>query len=178
VHRGVEHLLIGSNTEEILLSANCPTMTVGAHVMAGLDLSLHLEKILYFSDFTPDAIAAAPFALFLSKEFRAPVDVCQLVPVAAEHNPKLRQALAEEYSQRMRQVLPEASSDWFAPTFYLDRGMELDEMIDRAQRVHAGLIVLGAHAQSHFSRRLRTNFVYQLLAKATCPVVSIRHRDL
>lgn len=177
VHRGVEHLLIGSNTEEILLSANCPTMTVGAHVMAGLDLGLHLEKILYFSDYTPEAIAAAPYALLLSREFHAPIEVCQLVSVAAENNPKLRRALADEYCERMRRVLPEAGPDWFAPTFYLDRGMELDEIIDRAQRVHAGLIVLGAHAQSHFSRRLRTSFVYQLLAKATCPVVSIRHRE-
>ena len=177
VHRGVEYLLIGSNTEEILLSANSPTMTVGAHVMAGLDLGLHLEKILYFSDFTPEAIAAAPYALFLSREFRAPIDVCQLLPVAAENNPKLRQDLADEYCERMRRVLPEAASDWFEPAFYLDRGMELDEMIDRAQRVNAGLIVLGAHAPSRFRRRLHTSFVYQLLAKATCPVVSIRYRD-
>ena len=55
--------------------------------------------------------------------------------------------------------------------------MELDEMIDRAQKGNAGLIVLGARAQSQFSRRLHTSFVYQLLAKATCPVVSIRYRD-
>jgi nucleotide-binding universal stress UspA family protein len=177
VHRGIEHLLIGSNTEEILLSANCPTMTVGAHVMAGLDLGLHLEKILYFSDFTPEAVAAAPYALFLSREFRAPIDVCQLLPVAAESNPKLRQDLADEYCEWMRRALPEAGPDWLEPAFYLDHGMELDEMIDRAQRVNAGLIVLGARAQSQFRRRLHTSFVYQLLAKATCPVVSIRYRD-
>ena len=46
IHRGVEHLLIGSNTERVLLSANCPTMTVGAHVFSGVDLSLHFKEIL------------------------------------------------------------------------------------------------------------------------------------
>ncbi len=60
VHRGIAHLLVGSNTETILLSAKCPTLTVGPHVPGGIDLTLHLEEILYFSDFTPEAAVAAP----------------------------------------------------------------------------------------------------------------------
>jgi nucleotide-binding universal stress UspA family protein len=62
IHREVEHLLIGSNTERILLSTNCPTMTIGAHVLSGVDPKLHFKEILYFSDFSPEATAAAPYA--------------------------------------------------------------------------------------------------------------------
>jgi len=53
VHRGVGHLLIGSNTEKILLSVSCPTLSVGAHVLAGIDLHLKLNRIVYCTDFTP-----------------------------------------------------------------------------------------------------------------------------
>ena len=53
--------------------------------------------------------------------------------------------------------------------------MEIDEIIDRAQSHSAGLIVLGAHTESQLGRHLHTSFAYHLLAKATCPVVSIRH---
>jgi len=176
IHRGVEHLLIGSNTERVLLSANCPTMTVGAHVLSGVDLSLHFKEILYFSDFSPEATAAAPYAAFLGNEFHASIDVCQLLPVLAENNPRLRQDVAEEYCETIRQVFPESDPNWVIPSFHLDRGMELKEIIERAQSQGAGLIVLGIHTESQLGRHLHTSFAYQLLAKATCPVVSIRHR--
>jgi nucleotide-binding universal stress UspA family protein len=58
----------------------------------------------------------------------------------------------------------------------LDRGMELKEIIERAQSQGAGLIVLGIHTQPQLGRHLHTSFAYQLLAKATCPIISIRHR--
>jgi nucleotide-binding universal stress UspA family protein len=41
VHRGAEKLLLGSNTEKILLSSTRPTLTVGAHVLAGFSVALH-----------------------------------------------------------------------------------------------------------------------------------------
>ena len=176
IHRGVEHLLIGSNTERILLSTNCPTMTVGAHVLSGVDPKLHFKEILYFSDFSLEATAAAPYAVFLGKEFSAPVDVCQLLPALAEDNPRLCQDLAEEYCETIRHEFPESDTNWAIPSFHLDRGMELDEIIKLAQSQSAGLIVLGIHTESQLGRHLHTSFAYQLLAKATCPVVSIRHR--
>ena len=173
VHSGLEHLLVGSNTEKILLSTRCPTMTVAARALAGVDPDLHFKEILYFSDFTPEAAAAAPYAAFLGKEFQAPVDVCQLLSASPE-NPELRQNLAESYCDAMRQMYPESDPGWCTPSFHLDRGMELSELIDRAQSQHAGLIVLGAHTESHLGRHLHTSFAYQLLSKATCPVISIR----
>jgi nucleotide-binding universal stress UspA family protein len=176
IHRGVAHLLIGSNTERILLSTNCPTMTIGAHVLSGVDPKLHFNEILYFSDFSLEATAAAPYAVFLGKEFRAPVDVCQLLPALAEDDPRLCQDLAEEYCKTIRREFPESDPNWVLPSFHLDRGMELDEIIKRAQSQSAGLIVLGIHTESQLGRHLHTSFAYQLLAKATCPVVSVRHR--
>ena len=177
IHRGIEHLLIGSNTEKILLAAPCPTLTVGAHVLSGLDIDLHLEKVIYFSDFTPEATAAAPYAVFFSKEFNAPIDVCQLLPVAAENSARVQQALADEYCKSMRLALNGEDSEWCKPAFQLERGMETDQMIERAQSQHAGLIVLGVRTTSQLGRHLHTSFAYRLLAGATCPVLSIRGVD-
>jgi len=176
VHRGLAHLLIGSNTEKVLLSAPCPTMTIGAHVLAGVDPELHFKEVLYFSDFTPEAAEAAPYAAFLSRQLNACLDVCQLIPQVAEGNARLRQVLAEEYCERLRHLLPSFDRTWCAPAFQLDHGMEIDEIITRAQGQRAGLIVLGTHTESQLGRHLHTSFVYQLVAKATCPVISIPRR--
>lgn len=174
VHRGLEHLLIGSNTEKILLSAPCPTLTVGAHVLAGVSLGFHPNEILYFSDFTPEATAAAPYALQLAREFHVPVDVCQLIPEVAEKNKRLREELAREYCEEMRRVLGADPPEWSDPPFQLDRGMELDEILARAESQIAELIVLGVHEESLLRRHFHTSFAYQLLARATCPVLTVR----
>jgi nucleotide-binding universal stress UspA family protein len=178
VHRGLGHLLLGSNTEKILLSSNCPTLTVGSQVLAGVDLQLHLNEILYFSDFTPEATAAAPYALFYGKEFNVPVEVCQLLPAFAENSEHLRNDLAHEYCDGMKQVLAGSDSEWCKPAFQLERGMEFDQMIARAQSEQAGLIVLGVRTQSQLGRHLHTSFAYHLLAKANCPVLTIRDTGL
>jgi nucleotide-binding universal stress UspA family protein len=78
IHRGLDHFLIGSDTEKLLLTATCPVLTIGAHVLPAVDVGQHFKKILYFTDFTPEATAAAPYALLLAREFKVPVEVCQM----------------------------------------------------------------------------------------------------
>jgi nucleotide-binding universal stress UspA family protein len=178
VHRGLDHLLIGSNAEKILLSADCPTLTVGAHVLSGFSFEDHLREILYFSDFTPEATAAAPYALFLSKEFRVPVEIGQLRSIVADNNPKLQSQIAEDYCETLKTVIGDAEEDWCLPAFQLERGMELDQIVERAETQSAGVIVLGVHAVSHLGRHLHTSFAYQVLARATCPIFTIRHKPV
>jgi nucleotide-binding universal stress UspA family protein len=173
VHRGLSHLLVGSNTEKILLSTNCPTMTVGAHVFTGVDPDLHFKEILYFTDFTPEAAAAAPYAAFLGRSFQAPVDVCQLLSEDIASDPSFRQGSVEGYREAVQQAYPTSGYRPETTAFHIDRGVEFDEIIDRARIQQAGLIVLGAHAESQLSRHFHTSFPYQLLSRATCPVISI-----
>ena len=166
-------LLLDPNAEKILLSVPCPTLTVGGHALGGIDLLMNPKEILYFSDFTPEATAAAPYAILLGKEFHVPVDVCQLVPVIAEGKPWLREKLAHEYCEVMREVISATDAEWCEPAFHQDHGMEIDEIIQRAQTRLAALIVLGVRRQSQLKRRFHTSFAYQLLAKASCPVLTI-----
>jgi nucleotide-binding universal stress UspA family protein len=174
IHSGLGHLLIGSNAEKILLAAECPTLTIGAHVLSGFDIEQHLKEIMYFSDFTPEATAAAPVALFLGREFSVPVDLCLLLPPVGADNPRLREQLAEEYCASMRAAVGGVDGEWFTPAFQLERGMELDQLVERAQGQSAGLIVLGVHAESQLGRHLHTSFAYRVLAHATCPVLTVR----
>jgi nucleotide-binding universal stress UspA family protein len=177
VHRGIGHLLIGSNTEKILLSVSCPTLSVGAHALAGIDLRLDLNEILYCSDFTPQAAAAAPYALWLGVEFNVQVEVCHLAPTPLEENADTALTTAELYCDELRRYAPEIAESWCAPAFQLRHGLTLHQIINRAEAATAGLIVLGVHAASQLGRHLHTSFAYQLLTKAVCPVLTIGARD-
>lgn len=174
VHRGVDHLLIGSNTEKILLSTACPVLTIGAHVLAGVDLGLQFQEVLYFSDLSPEAVAAARYAAFFSREFSAPVEVCQLLPEDADPNDDSTRQLINTYCEDIKSSLGETRSDWCLPAVQLQRGMAVAQLIERSQSQHAGIIVLGVHTETHFGRHLHTSYAYRLLARATCPVLSVR----
>jgi nucleotide-binding universal stress UspA family protein len=54
--------------------------------------------------------------------------------------------------------------------------MKTEQMLARARSRSAGLIVLGVHAKSFLERHLHSSFAYQLLANATCPIISIHHK--
>jgi nucleotide-binding universal stress UspA family protein len=174
IHRGVGHLMIGSNTEKILLALSCPTLSVGAHVLGGVDLSLKLTGILYCSDFTPEASTAASYAVLLGREFGVPVDVCHLASAPFDQDPKSAEKVAEDYCEALRRAMPEATDPWCTPGFHLKHGLELNQILERAEAETAGLIVLGVRAESHLGRHLHTSLAYQLLTRAACPVLSIR----
>jgi nucleotide-binding universal stress UspA family protein len=174
IHRGAGHLMIGSNTEKILLTVSCPTLSVGAHVLAGVDLSLKLKEVLYCSEFTPETASAAPYAVLLGREFGVPVDVCHLASTPIEQDPKSAQKMVEDYCEALRRAMPDAGDRWFTPGFHLKHAFELDQILERAERETAGLIVLGVRAESHLGRHLHSSLAYQLLIRAACPVLSIR----
>jgi nucleotide-binding universal stress UspA family protein len=174
IHRGVDHLLIGSNTEKILLTVSCPTLSVGAHVFGGVDLDLKLNEILYCSDLTPEAASAGSYALLLAKEFSVPVDICHLASPPLDKNPKFAQQAAENYCVALRRLMPEAADLWCTPAFHLEHGLSVEQILKRAEQETSGLIVLSVQGVTRLNRHLHTSFAYKLLTKAVCPVLSIR----
>jgi nucleotide-binding universal stress UspA family protein len=173
IHRGVGHLMVGSNTEKILLTVSCPALSVGAHVLGGVDLSLNLTEILYCSDFTPEAATAAPYADLLGRAFGVPVQICHLASTAIEQHPMRAQKVAEDYCEALRRAMPDAADPWCTPSFQLTHGLALNQILERAETETAGLIVLGVRAESHLGRHLHTSLAYQLLTRAVCPVLTI-----
>jgi nucleotide-binding universal stress UspA family protein len=81
IYRGLGHLLIGSYAEKILLSAPCPALMVGPHVVAGIDLDLNLSKILLVSDTSPESAAATRYATSLGQSLGLEIVV---VPVSID----------------------------------------------------------------------------------------------
>lgn len=176
IHRGLDHLLIGSNTEALLQSAPCPALTVGTHVLGGVKLNLEIKKILYVSDFTKEAAAAAPYAVLLGKEFGASVDVCHLLPDSAAHDLSVQKQLASDYCEAIQRIFPGIGDDWAVPAYRLERIGLAQQIVDRARTGEAGLIVLGLKTESHLGQHLRSNIVYEVLAKTVCPIFTV-HAD-
>jgi nucleotide-binding universal stress UspA family protein len=173
VHRGLDHLLLGANTEKVLLTAHCPTLTIGRHVMSGVDLHLRFNEILYVSDFTEESIAAASYALALGRDFDTFVDVCQIEPKHTGDDPAQQKRLQKEFHETMQSLLPSENHRWAKDAFRLDRSRATEQIMERIHANPNALIVLGVKKTSWLGRHLSTSFAYELLSKATCPILTI-----
>lgn len=172
VHRGLNHLLIGSNTEKILQAVPCPVLSVGAHVFAGVDLKPALNEILYCSDLTPEAASAALYALQLGEEFNVPVAACRLSE--PDEDLGITRERVGRFCAALRHLAPDAKKEWCTEEFHLQRAMSVEGILRRAETEQSGLIVLSIHAETQLGRHLHTSLAYQLLTRSVCPVLSIR----
>jgi len=173
VSAGLQHMLIGSNAEEVLLQAPCPTLTVGRHVPAGISPNISFEHILYITDLTPESAAAAPYAVALSEEFHARIDVCHLVDGHASDDAETQRRLADKYCEAVGRILPNGEPSWCSSRAQLEHGARADEILKRTVKDAAGLVVLGVKAESQFGRRMHTSMAYQLVASAASPVLTV-----
>ena len=89
---GVEKLLLGSEAEEILRLAPCPVLTVGPKIAGRAKLTaiegegrvltpleISVGQIVYASDFSPESLAAAPFATSLAQEFQSKLALLHVI---------------------------------------------------------------------------------------------------
>ncbi len=174
VHRGLEHLLIGSNTEALMLRSTCPTLTIGPRAFAGVDRNSHFRKVVYVSNFRSASAGAAPLALKLSQVLSAEIEIDQVVRDAEEENKIVHvKEMVEEYCSRLRSFAPEVKEEWCNPEFQMGRIISPEAVMEKSMDPSI-LMVLGAHHSPLLERHLRTSFPYRLLANAVCPIVTVR----
>lgn len=174
IYRGLHHMLIGSNAEEVLLSVPYPTLTVGRHVPAGVGPEIEFEHILYITDFTPESAAAAPYAVALSHDFNARLEVCHLLPEQEDRGAEEDHMMETRYCEEVARMVPGSEASWCSPGAQLEHGATADQILQRIRRDSSGLVVLGVRAESEFARHLRTSRAFELVATAACPILTIR----
>jgi nucleotide-binding universal stress UspA family protein len=182
---GFKHLLLGSVAEKLLRVAPCPVLTVGGEeAKAAQDHMFH--RIVCALDLTDSSRHTLDVALSLADETLARMTLIHLVEslpgeAAAQlclANPELGplrrdlQQLAREHLHTMAAEHPMAC--------------ELDEVVgfgtawrgivEEARRIHADLIVVGAHAHGPVARVLLGTTASHVVREAPCPVLVVRDR--
>jgi nucleotide-binding universal stress UspA family protein len=176
VFRGLQHLLVGSNAEKILLAAPCPTLTVGRQVMAGVDLDLRFSEILLVADFSPEAATAARYAVSLARDLGIGVRLLQVKPANTPVDSSDVHATAERFCAELSTDPALSDHGWCDPGIQLERMVSAEEVVRVGRASVDRLLVLGVHSESRWNRHLRTSFAYELVARARCPLVSVHAR--
>ncbi len=184
---GVEKLVLGSKAEEILRQATCPVLTIGpkiggrAKLIAteneGKDLApveISLRQIVYATDFSPESLAAAPFATSLAQEFQTKLTLLHVIEKYEDIGRRPRPV--DLALQRLEKLVPEEASLWCSPKPSVQLGPPADCILQEALDSKADLIVLGVRAPARHlcaATHLPWATAHKVITRAHCPVLTI-----
>jgi nucleotide-binding universal stress UspA family protein len=172
-HKGLARLVLGSTAEELIHRAKCPILTIGPAVPPPTE-PINFQRIVYATDFSPEAAKACVFALSFAQDFGAHLYLCHVLPNPDGAGQMNDQELNDRFMSALRQLVPDVAKEWCEPECVLEHGFAADGILLLAQRVKADLIVLGTRRTSHWFDNFKTGVAFQVISGSSCPVLTIR----
>ncbi len=175
---GTIKLLLGSVAEEIFRKASVPVLTIGPSVRMGAHSGGRFHRVLFATDFTREAGAAAPYAISMAQENQARLLLLHVMrnpdPAAAEKNP---QDSVANVMHELYEIVPQAAELWCRPKATVRFGNAPDQILGAAREHDADLIVLGvrdAAGRLGAATHLERTTAHKVVAHAACPVLTVR----
>jgi nucleotide-binding universal stress UspA family protein len=137
---------------------------------------LPVHTILLPTDFSDNAQAVFPMACALARDCGARVVVLYVVPpplyqevMEARHHSEERYAAPREALHKMR-----APDQNVRVEHRLEEGQPAKVILEVADDLQAGLIVMGTHGRTGLGRLLLGSVAEQVLREARCPVMTLK----
>jgi len=175
---GAIKLLLGSVAEEIFRRTSVPVLTIGPSVRKGVHSGGQFRRVLFATDFTNEAQAAAPYAISMAQENQARLLLLHVMrdPDFKTSKRTPQDSVANAMHQLYELVPPEAEL-WCRPEATVRFGNPAERIIEAANELEADLIVLGvrdAAGQLGAATHLERTTAHKVVARATCPVLTVR----
>ena len=165
---GMDKVVLGSVAESIFREAKCPVLTVGPRANSPSSSAAELSRILYATDFTPESLAAAPYAISLCREHRARLILLNCLENGGDARLMIR---------TLRELVPFGADLRTEPICIAEQGSHAQKIPEVCEAHGADLLVLGVSVEKyplssplHFHR----SALYKVIALATCPVLTVR----
>ena len=177
---GAQRLLLGSVAEEIFRRSPVPVLTVGPRVRGDAEEIGRLKRILFASDFSPEATAAAPYAVSLASKENARLILLHVIPKprGASGADMSRAAISvAEAMHRLYEIPAKEAELTSSPELAIEYGDAAERIVEAARQREADLIVLGIRAATGVpgaATHLERPIAHKVVVNAPCPVLVIR----
>lgn len=186
---GFEHLMLGSVAEKVLRKATCPVLTVPPH--APFASGATFKKIVCAVDFSEWSLGALDQACSLAEESGGTVTAVHViewpwheppVPQLEGLPPEQAAALLEyrRYQEKMAKCRLEAVKEEIGGKrcridTRIAHGKPYAELLCAIERERADLVVIGVHSRSALDVFFFGSTTHQMVRRAPCPVLTLRH---
>lgn len=171
--RHLKKLLLGSVAHEILRSSEVPVCTIGPHAHEASSFGAP-RKILHPVSLCAGYEESARTAIEMAQFYGADITLLHVLARNVQSQPDCDRVV-EWTRAEMARTIPEEAPLWTHATVQVEVGDIVEEVLNVAAEIDADLIVLGVNADVSFWPIRGDNTVYNIVARAKCPVLSIRH---
>lgn len=175
---GAMKLLLGSVAEEIFRLARVPVLTIGPSVKKGLHCGGQFRRVLYATDFTREAKAAASYAISMAQEYQGRLILLHVMrDPDAKSNRRTSQDSVANVMHQLYELVPEEAELWCRPEATVRFGNSAERILEAAVELEADLIVLGVRGASghlNAATHLDRTTAHKVVAHAPCPVLTVR----
>lgn len=172
---GLGRLIMGSIAEEVFRQAPCPVLTVGPEVTAQIIGGPEFRHVLFATNFGPESLAAAPYAVSLAGEFETELTLLNVMDEENFEPPADPQVTLQNRTSRLRKLIPAGADLRRKPRFRVEFGNAAEQILNVAEELNAGLVVLGAKsANAGTATHLAAATAHAVVCHAKCPVMTVR----
>lgn len=153
-----------------------PVLTIGPGVRGGTHTEARFHRVLFATDFSPEAAAAAPYAISLVQKDGAQLIVVHVIPkprsVNASDAPRAGISVAEAMHKMFQ--IPKDAGFSAVPSVRVEYGEPADRIVEVARECGADIIVLGVRGgrigpAAHLERAT----AHMVVVHAGCPVLTV-----
>lgn len=172
--KGLKYFLMGSSAESVFRNATCPVLTVGPHVACRPYTDFVVNDILYPTKLSAYSELAAGQAFSLVQEKHGKVTFLNVLRRDTSFYSADDNNLAAEIRENIQKLIPPDAPLWCEPEIVVRAGDPALEIVRYAEKERPDLIILGLPEKKTVSAQFRTGVAYNVVAKAPCPVLTIR----
>ncbi len=182
---GLKRLLLGSVTERLMHSLNCPLLVVRdtpPELMPDPAQGLRFKKILVGCDFSPASNAALEYGLGLAQEFEAELHLIHIIEPQVYSDFLVASSsgvggdaddIKTRMDRRLADLVTEEVMNWCGVKTAVIEGRPFETITDYAGERDIDLIVLGVRGHGVVETLFLGSTTDRVIRKAQCPVLSV-----
>ena len=163
-------LSLGKAAMRVLDSADCPILIFGPNLRDGRMAESKPATILYPTDFSPQALAAAQHAFSWALEYGARLSMLHVTEGidAGTHNESIR--MEEPYLRWLAELIPEELTVWCEVDRRVSFGSAGRAIVEAAREQQADMIVIGLSGLDGARTASPGKTLSHVIREAPCPV--------
>ena len=173
--RNLQKFFLGSTANEILKSVEVPVWTVGPHARP----LAHGQprRILHPVSLSSGYQETAKLAVELGEFYKAEITLLHVLPHAALAEYSATR-LIDWTTYELGRLIPDEAPLWTTASIMVEAGEVSERILRTAEELRADLIVMGSDPDTAFWPIHGDNTVYNVIAEAKCPVLTLRHSQV